>query len=176
MYKALVISDDTAINPTLDAAARRMGCQLCIKTNPAAAIDAIGNIMPALILIDFCLPDEDGYVWNYSALNTCRAVRGIYSEAFPILILSHDRSPAARHACMAAGADDVLDKSHDTATLARRLSFWLRLADVRHDRLNEEPLPDGGLGFDPTGLEPRFNGGPRGLSGTRLPSVAYHYS
>ncbi len=133
-HKVLLIDDDESLNDSLTTAAVELGCKFFQYTDASTAIDSIGNIAPAVILIDLRMADIDGFVWDFAGLNICRFIRTLYEEAFPIVILTSNDNPATVSSCLTSGADDFLVKDEGFRMLRQRLRSWLALSAARKSR------------------------------------------
>jgi len=61
MKKILIVDDEPNIVMSLEYLLRRKGFDVFIARNGTEALEAIGNNMPELILLDIMMPDVDGY-------------------------------------------------------------------------------------------------------------------
>jgi sigma-B regulation protein RsbU (phosphoserine phosphatase) len=92
------------------------------------------------------LPETTGYQLvvvegsrsNGKSVSFCRRLRCHLTESFlPILMVTSDATPAARLACLEAGADSYLLRPFAPAELLAQVRAFVRLKD-RHDRLSEK--------------------------------------
>ncbi|TVP94036.1 MAG: diguanylate cyclase [Roseinatronobacter sp.] len=96
-------------------------------TTGAEALHHVAEHPPALVLLDFNLPDATG-------LEICRQLRSDpKTSSIPIILFSADQSRSTRLQALAAGADDFLSKPLDDAYLMSRIRALLRTSAVEKD-------------------------------------------
>lgn len=115
--RILVVDDDPKIVQLLRAYLEREGFAVSSAGDGIAALAAIRECQPRLIVLDLMLPELDG-------LSVARRVRE--QSAVPILILSARGSIADRVHGMSEGADDYLAKPFSPAELVVRVKAILR--------------------------------------------------
>ncbi len=93
----------------------------------AAALAAVQNDPPDLVLTDLMMPELDGY----ALLAQLRADERLRS--LPVILLSARAGDEARSEGMEAGADDYLVKPFSTRELMARIQAHLELAHVRNE-------------------------------------------
>ena len=106
----------------------------CLEAASArAAITAMGNEPPDIILADLGLPDRDGI----EIIKRARA-----ESSVPIIVLSARTQEAQKVAALDAGADDYVTKPFDTAELLARVRVAQRrsLKELREPVFNSGPL------------------------------------
>lgn len=113
----LVVDDDTKIVHLVRTYLEREGFAVAIAHDGKAALDALRDHHPQLMVLDLMLPELDG-------LTVMQRVRE-YSDV-PILILSARGSPADRVYGIHEGADDYLAKPFSPAELVVRVRAILR--------------------------------------------------
>ncbi|HLA16848.1 MAG TPA: response regulator transcription factor [Candidatus Limnocylindrales bacterium] len=120
----LVVDDDAKIVALVRTYLERDGFSVVTAADGRAALAAIEERHPALVVLDLMLPSIDGRA-------ILRAVRGGDADAepdIPILILSARGTPADRIAGLEDGADDYLPKPFSPAELVLRVRSILRRA------------------------------------------------
>jgi DNA-binding response OmpR family regulator len=142
----LVVDDDAKIVQLVRAYLEREGFQVVTASDGRAALSAIRERPPRLIVLDLMLPELDG-------MTVARRVRE--SSDVPILMLSARGSVADRIQGLTEGADDYLPKPFSPAELVvrvkavlrrsrpRRARGPLRLADLEIDRERHQVRRDG---------------------------------
>lgn len=120
----LVVDDDAKIVRLVRTYLEREGFPVVTAADGPAALDAIEQHRPALVVLDLMLPELDGRA-------VIRAVRRDDEAAHtPILVLSARSSTVDRIAGLEDGADDYLPKPFSPAELVLRVKSILRRASV----------------------------------------------
>lgn len=116
--RVLVAEDDSGVRETLDAALSFEGYRVATVPDGAAALTALAEDPPDLLVLDIGMPRVDG-------LTVCRMARerGI---RLPILILTARQEVSDRVAGLDAGADDYLAKPFALDELLARARALLR--------------------------------------------------
>src|SRR2546428_6072671 len=115
----LVVDDDSKIVQLVRAYLEREGYPVVTAGDGRAALAAIDEHAPGLIVLDLMLPEIDG-------MTVARRVRE--DSDVPILMLSARGSVADRIHGMSEGADDYLPKPFSPAELVVRVKAILRRA------------------------------------------------
>jgi DNA-binding response OmpR family regulator len=115
----LVVDDDSKIVQLVRAYLEREGFPVVTAGDGRAALVAIEEHAPGLIVLDLMLPEIDG-------MTVARRVRE--DSDVPILMLSARGSVADRIQGMSEGADDYLPKPFSPAELVVRVKAILRRA------------------------------------------------
>ena len=113
----LVIDDEPQIRRVLRNALAGIAERVVEAATGSDGKDLAAAELPALIILDLTLPDEDG-------LDMCRDLRA-FSHA-PILVLSARHSDRDKADLLDAGADDYLTKPFSTLELQARVRALLR--------------------------------------------------
>jgi two-component system, OmpR family, response regulator MtrA len=113
----LVVDDDPKIAQLVRAYLEREGLPVVIASDGVAALAAVRERHPRLIVLDVMLPELDG-------LSVARRVRE--DSDVPILMLSARGSVGDRIHGIAEGADDYLGKPFSPAELVVRVKAILR--------------------------------------------------
>ncbi|HEV8535944.1 MAG TPA: response regulator transcription factor [Candidatus Limnocylindria bacterium] len=119
----LVVEDDPKIAHLVRAYLERDGFTVATAGDGIAALAAVRELAPRLIVLDLMLPELDG-------MSVARRVRE--ESDTPILMLSARGSVADRVHGIAEGADDYLAKPFSPAELVVRVKAILRRAESRH--------------------------------------------
>ena len=137
----LVVDDDAKIVRLVRTYLERDGFAVVTAADGPAALAAIEEHRPALVVLDLMLPELDGRA-------VIRAVRrDEEAGATPILVLSARGTTVDRIAGLEDGADDYLPKPFSPAELVVRVKAILRRATAV-----PEPAAGGG---EPTSARPR---------------------
>jgi two-component system response regulator MprA len=118
----LVAEDDRAVRESLVRGLRLEGYDVQAVVDGAAAMDAVAEAVPDVVVLDVMMPHIDG-------LTACRELRARHRE-LPILMLTARHAVSDRVAGLDAGADDYLVKPYAMAELSARLRALLRRTSV----------------------------------------------
>jgi two-component system, OmpR family, KDP operon response regulator KdpE len=113
----LVVEDDLSVIRVLRAALRSRGYQVASARTGQAAIDAVEQVRPAVILLDLGLPDFDG-------VEVCRQLRA--HSTVPIIVVTAEEADGRKVLALDEGADDYVTKPFSTPELMARLRVALR--------------------------------------------------
>ncbi len=133
----LVVDDEATVRQALERALRFEGFAVSTAGDGHAALDAVAQRPPAVIVLDVTMPGLDG-------VSVVRRLRGAGIEV-PVCILSARDEVQDRVAGLQAGADDYLVKPFALAELTARLHALLR----RRGSDPTGPLVVGDLVVDP---------------------------
>ena len=120
----LVVDDDPKILQLVRLYLEREGFVVTTAADGFAALAAIRQRLPRLMVLDLMLPALDGV----AVLRAARA-----DSDLPILILSARGTTADRISGIASGADDYLPKPFSPAELVVRVKALLRRTEGRDD-------------------------------------------
>jgi DNA-binding response OmpR family regulator len=105
----LVVEDDPEINEMVGAYAQLAGFDYRAALDGGAALEAVRERVPSVIILDLMLPDLDGF-------EVCRRVRSQTrggEHRPPIIILTALDGDSSRQQGMLSGADEYLTKPFD---------------------------------------------------------------
>jgi two-component system response regulator FixJ len=118
-----VVDDDEAFRTMTAELLEASGYSTLSLASGPAALAAVAEQVPALVLLDVHLPGLNGY-------EVCRELRDAYGNAFPIVFVSGERVDSLdRSAGFLVGGDDYLVKPVEGGELlarVRRLLEWPR--------------------------------------------------
>ncbi|MBF2027648.1 MAG: PAS domain S-box protein [Oscillatoriales cyanobacterium C42_A2020_001] len=128
----ILLADDNA--DIRDYLKRLLGQQFAVETvaDGVAALAAIRQQVPNLVLTDVMMPEMDGF----ELLRSLRA--DPTTQDIPIILLSARAGEEARIEGLAAGADDYLIKPFAARELLARVEANLKLAQQRRDAAQRE--------------------------------------
>jgi DNA-binding response OmpR family regulator len=149
----LLVDDDPAIRRAVAAGLELEGFAVVSASGGRAALEALGRVHPAVILLDLSMPDLDG-------LEVLARLRGAGDQT-PVCILSARDEIDDRVRGLEAGADDYVVKPFALEEVVARLHALLRRRTAGED----EALAVGDLRLDPRTRSARR--GDRELSLTR---------
>jgi two-component system response regulator MprA len=136
--EVLVAEDDVAVRESLVRGLRLEGYDVRAVADGLAAVEAVADREPDLVLLDVMMPVVDG-------LTACRRIRA-RSRTLPILILTARHDVDDRIAGLDAGADDYMVKPFALGELSARVRALLRRSSLSGA---ESELRSGDLTLDP---------------------------
>lgn len=126
MSTILVVDDDLQLRRFLRTTLAGHGHSVVEAGSVAEALDAIGRVQPAVILLDLGLPDGDGL----------SVLRKLPAENHPpVIVLSARGQEGDKVTALDAGAEDYLTKPFGASELLARIRVVLR-------RVGGAPTPD----------------------------------
>jgi two-component system response regulator ResD len=139
----LVVDDEPTIGEVVSAYLQRAGYETRVAADGFAALDAVNERTPDLIVLDLMLPGIDG-------LEVMRRVRERPDRKSAIILLTAKGAEADRVIGLRLGADDYVVKPFSPAELVARVDAVLRRFEPAPDE-SEEPLEFEGLRIEPAG-------------------------
>lgn len=150
--QVLVVDDDAAIRRSLERGLRLSGFSVTLADGGRAALAAMGDRPPDVVVLDISMPDLSG-------IEVCRTLRAGGNDV-PVLMLSALDELSDRVAGLQAGGDDYLVKPFALQELVLRLRALLRRrAPAATDRVRV-----GSLVISPAAREAHFDGEPLTLT------------
>ena len=120
--RILIVDDDPNIVVSLEYLMKREGHTVAVAVDGEAALAAVAECAPDLILLDIMMPKKDGF-------EVCREIRANPAwQAIKVVMLTARGRDADRSKGLALGADAYMTKPFSTKEL---------VAQVKH-LLNEE--------------------------------------
>lgn len=116
----LVVEDEANIADLVDLYLAREGFRVLKHSTGEAALSAVRDHRPRLVVLDVGLPDLDG-------LEVCRRIRA--SSNLPVIFLTARGDEVDRVLGLEMGADDYLTKPFSPAELVARVKAVLRRVD-----------------------------------------------
>jgi DNA-binding response OmpR family regulator len=116
--RLLIAEDDKALSLFLKRGLEMEGHRVHTVHDGGRAVEAFGNEMPDLTILDLNMPVKDGEV-------ALREMRQVHAE-LPILVLTGRHELAARVRCLDNGADDLMTKPFSLSELRARCRVLLR--------------------------------------------------
>ena len=142
----LVVDDDALNRRLVTATLAREGLRTTSANDGAAALAAIGEDPPDVILLDIEMPGMDG-IEVLERIKSDEKLRHL-----PVVMISGIDDAQSVVRCLEAGADDFLPKPFDAAILRARINAGLdrkALHDLEHERVRDifmrflpEPMVD----------------------------------
>jgi two-component system, OmpR family, response regulator ResD len=155
----LVVDDEPTIGEVVSAYLERAGYETRVAADGHAALAAVAERSPDLIVLDLMLPGLDG-------LEVMRRVRERRDRTSAIILLTARGEPHDRVIGLRLGADDYVVKPFSPAELVARVDAVLRRVDTVPDR--EPPLRFGALEIDPAARRASLDGEPLALTAREL--------
>lgn len=125
----LLVDDDGDAAHLMSRALTRAGCRSVITADTAPeALRLYREHRPDLIVMDLNLPQADGI----RLMERMRASEPSAIEV-PVLMVTGDRSEAAKREALARGVSDFLNKTADTTEFVLRVRNLLHLNGLRHE-------------------------------------------
>jgi DNA-binding response OmpR family regulator len=115
--RALLVEDDAVLGAAVAKALAANGFRVQHVTSGAAALAAVVDSAPDVVLLDMGLPDRDG-------IGVCRGIREV--SRVPILAVTGRGAVEARVAGLRNGADDYIVKPFLVEELLARIDAVLR--------------------------------------------------
>ncbi|HEY9080076.1 response regulator transcription factor [Magnetovibrio sp.] len=118
-YSVLVVEDEPNIVLSLQFIMKRSGHEVRIAEDGEAALLAMKEKTPDVVLLDIMLPKRDG-------LSVCEAVRANPDWAgVKILVLSAKSRESDKERALSLGADDYITKPYSTREVCERVNAML---------------------------------------------------
>jgi len=144
----LVVDDEPTIGEVVSRYLKRAGYETRVAHDGLAALDAVAERPPDLIVLDLMLPGLDG-------LEVMRRVRA-EDRTSAIILLTAKGEESDRIVGLRLGADDYVVKPFSPAELVARVDAVLRRIDTVGE--HEAPLRFGDLEIDPAARRVRVGG------------------
>jgi DNA-binding response OmpR family regulator len=124
--RVLIVDDDERLNALLTEYLAKFGFVVRACAHPRAALRALKDDPPDLLILDVMLPETDG-------LTVCRKVRE--TSRVPIIMLTARGDVADRIVGLELGADDYLPKPFEPRELVARIQAVLRRGTNTDDEI-----------------------------------------
>jgi DNA-binding response OmpR family regulator len=122
----LLVEDEAVLRETIAYNLKSSGHEVRAVEDGEAALTAIRDNLPDLVVLDIMLPTIDGF-------DVCRQIRR--TSSIPILILTARDDEIDRVVGLEIGADDYLTKPFSMRELMARVKALLRRRDLLQDEL-----------------------------------------
>ncbi len=117
--RILVVDDEPNIVLSLEFLMKQVGYQVRTASDGQAALDAIQQEVPDLVLLDVMMPRKDGY-------EVCQAIRqNPACDNVKIIMLTAKGREVEREKGLAMGADDYVTKPFATQELVEKVKDML---------------------------------------------------
>jgi len=145
----LLVDDEPNIVELAQLYLEREGYRIISASDGKAALAAVEQHKPDLIVLDLMLPEMDG-------LEVCRTLRG-KKDPVSILMLTARDEDIDKILGLELGADDYLTKPFNPRELVARVKAVLRRSEYSGDLQQDEPLQIGDVQIDALRREVRVN-------------------
>ena len=115
----LIVEDSTHVASTIHDLLKHMGHEAQVAGTWAEAHELLSQARPALIILDWMLPDGEG-------IDILREVRSGPLVGVPVIMLTAKGELTSRLTGLEAGADDYLSKPFNVKELQARITAVLR--------------------------------------------------
>lgn len=116
--RVLVAEDNRVNQRVVRGLLERLGCEVTIVENGAAAVDTIAQRPFDLVFMDCQMPELDGFA-------ATQRIRATQVRHVPIVALTAGVMDGERERCLAAGMDEFLKKPVRLEDLDRALDQWV---------------------------------------------------
>ncbi|MEJ2344701.1 MAG: phosphate regulon transcriptional regulator PhoB [Gammaproteobacteria bacterium] len=138
--KILIVDDEPAIREMVGFALQRAGFDTLDAADGRQAMNAIADQAPALILLDWMLPDISG-------VDLARRLkRDDVTSRIPVIMLTARSEENDKIRGLEVGADDYVTKPFSPRELLARIQAVLRRTEPAAE---DSPIEAGGLQLDP---------------------------
>jgi PleD family two-component response regulator len=138
-HKIFIVEDDLDLSEMLSAYFRVQGYEVATASRGEDAVEAIGEDIPDVAVLDIRLPDIDGY-------EVCRRLRRTRrTQNLPVIFLTEKRERDDKLAGLELGAVDYITKPFDIQELRLRVRNALRRAQLSTLQNPVTGLPEGVL-------------------------------
>ncbi len=162
MAQVLLVEDDAAIRGAVLRELADRGHAVAYVATGLAALEAVVDEPPDVVVLDLGLPDIDG-------VQVLRMLRGV--SAVPVIVATARDDEAEIVRVLDAGADDYVVKPFSAAHLEARIRAVLRRRDT--DGGDAAPLVVGELRVDPRAHVATLAGEPLDLSRLEFALLAH---
>ncbi len=127
----LVVEDEEDIRELLNFNLRRAGFEVVLAASGEAALSAVSDHIPSLVLLDLMLPGIDGY-------EVCRRLRkSPQTRHLPIIMLTARADSDDVATGLHTGADDYVAKPFTANILVARIKSVLRRSRPNRDQVDD---------------------------------------
>jgi CheY-like chemotaxis protein len=140
----ILVAEDNIVNQQVAVGVlAALGYRADVVANGLEAVEAIGLVPYAAILMDCQMPEMDGFEAAQEIRRREKTGRHI-----PIIALTADILKDARAKCLAAGMDDYITKPLKMQELGAALERWLPSTVASKSQTN--PQPEGDISIAPS--------------------------
>lgn len=140
--EVLIVDDEGSVVEVVTLYLERDGFRVRQAYDGKAALDALSDAKPALMVLDLMLPGVDG-------LEIMRRLRSEPGKTVPVIMLTARSQETDRIYGLELGADDYVTKPFSPAELVARVKAVLRRTASTEDAARQNRLNFEGLAIDP---------------------------
>ena len=134
VYRIVVVEDSETQAFKLRLVLEEQGWEVSIAGAAEAALAALGDPLPDLILVDYHLPGMRGDEF-------CRRIRmNLNTRGIPLLMMTGSAPETAEIQSLESGADGYISKSENTEILLLRIRALLRKGSAQDAILNSPEI------------------------------------
>jgi DNA-binding response OmpR family regulator len=160
----LVVDDDPTVAEVVVTYLERAGFRVLTAADGSAALRAVGDHSPDLVVLDVMLPDLDG-------LEVCRRIRT--TSQTPVIMLTALGEEVDRVLGLEVGADDYVTKPFSPRELVLRAQSVLRRTSPSGAIVPPSVLRDGDLVLDTSAHTAARHGEPLALTTREFDLLAF---
>ncbi|UJQ93994.1 GGDEF domain-containing protein [Mariluticola halotolerans] len=133
-YTILIVDDDELAAETYALTLEAAGMHVHVVTDATLATEAVGQVMPDLVLMDLQMPGASG-------LEIARVIRQSRQHlSLPIVFLSAERDPERQHMARKVGGDDFIVKPVNLENLAGLVGIRAERAQALRQVMERDSL------------------------------------
>jgi DNA-binding response OmpR family regulator len=167
--KILVVDDEESIRAGLVDNFELEGYTVASAADGDAALSAVEDFHPQIVLLDVMLPQKDGF-------EVCRILRNKYPDLYIIMLSAKDEN-TAQATGFGLGADDYITKPYDLLVLNARVKrTFTRMMAVSALPATEDIIEFRGIRLDFKKYECSKNGVPVDLAAREYQIMRYFYA
>ncbi|MFW6068414.1 MAG: response regulator transcription factor [Chloroflexota bacterium] len=140
--EVLIVDDEASVVEVVTLYLERDGFRVRQAYDGKAALNALSDAKPALMVLDLMLPGVDG-------LEIMRRLRSEPGKTVPVIMLTARSQETDRIYGLELGADDYVTKPFSPAELVARVKAVLRRTRHTGDTAQQKELRFEGLAIDP---------------------------
>jgi DNA-binding response OmpR family regulator len=163
----MVVEDDPSTRRLIEFVLEKEGFAVASFPNGRAALDALPEFSPDVVIADLMMPELDG-------IGLVRELRSRASLAkLPVLVLTAKDQVVSKYEAFSVGADDYITKPFDPLELVFRVRSYLRLLGGEPAAAQPESLEVGRVRLEPAKFVALLEG--REIQLTKLETAVLQY-
>lgn len=127
----LLVEDMELNQEVAEEILKSMGLNVEIVSNGKEAVKAVKNRKYSVILMDIQMPEMGGY-------EATKIIREeLKNTEVPIIAMTAHAMPGIKEECIEVGMDDYVTKPINIKELAKALSKWIKICDIKESKIEE---------------------------------------